>query len=206
MNHADAEVEILPAAQAASLARWQMPVFDTQRSGHHLHTAQQLEEVEAAAHAEGFQRGQAEGYAVGQRAAQAEVTRLRDLIEHLQRPLAHLDEEVERSLLDLACAVAQRLVLTELQQAPESMLRIVQEAMAALPGYVRDVRLHVHPDDAEFLRERISAPPEAQSFRLIPDAGLNRGDVRVLTESTQIDARLQTRVQVMRGSLGGEGA
>jgi flagellar assembly protein FliH len=199
-------VDVMPAEQAATLARWQMPVFDVPSSavGTALNTAAHLDEVEAAAYAEGLQRGQADGYAEGQRAAQAETARLRALIEHIQRPLAHLDEEVERSLLDLACGIARRLVLAELQQSPEALLRVVREAMAVLPNYVRDVRLHVHPDDAEFLRERIAAPPEAQSFRVVPDAALARGDCRVITESSQLDLRLDTRLDVVRANLGGE--
>lgn len=198
-------VDVMPAEQAATLARWQMPVFDVPSSaGAALNTAAHLDEVEAAAYAEGLQRGQADGYAEGQRAAQAETARLRALIEHIQRPLAHLDEEVERSLLDLACGIARRLVLAELQQSPEVLLRVVREAMAVLPNYVRDVRLHVHAEDAEFLRERIAAPPEAQSFRVVPDAALARGDCRVITESSQLDLRLDTRLDVVRANLGGE--
>lgn len=207
MNDAGAVLDIVPAEQAVSLTRWQLPVFDPPREPEAvLNTAQHLEEVEAAAYAEGLQRGQMDGYAAGQRAAQAEVERLRGLVEHLQRPLSQLDEEVERSLLDLACGIARRLVLAELQQSPEALARIVREAMAVLPSYVRDVRLHVSPGDADFLRERIAAPPEAQHFRIVEDAALSPGDCRVFTESSQLDLRLDTRIEVVRGSLGGDPA
>ena len=203
-----AEHLVLIADPAATMARWQMPVFDApgreDRGG--LHTAAQLDEIEAAAYQEGLRRGETEGYAIGQRNAQQEIERLRALIDHLQRPLAHLDEEVERMLLDTACAVARRLMLAELSQSPEAIAAIVREALAALPSYVREVRLHLHAEDAAFLGERLLPPPEAQSFRVVVDAALSRGDCRVLTESTQLDARLDTRLQVLRAALDGGGA
>ncbi|HEY0973706.1 MAG TPA: FliH/SctL family protein [Solimonas sp.] len=196
------ELPLLSAEAAGAVSRWQLPVFEVpSRLQNDLPTAAQLEAVEAAAYQDGVQRGHAEGYAAGQRAAQQETERLRALIEHLQRPLAHLGEDTERALLDTACAIARRLTLNELNQNPEAIERIVREALSLLPSYVRDVRLHLHADDATFLRERLTPPPDAQSFRIVVDASLARGDCRVLTESTQLDARLETRLAVLHDAL-----
>ncbi len=193
-------------APAATMSRWQMPVFDApeQDGRGSLHTAEQLDQIEVAAYQEGLRRGHAEGYAAGHQAMQQEVERLRALTEHLQRPLAHLDEAVERMLLDTACAIARRLVLAELQQAPEAIERIAREALDALPAYVRDVRLHLNAEDAKLIGERVLAPPEAHSFKIIVDDALNRGECRVVTESTQLDTRLDARLSAISSNLIGE--
>jgi len=196
------------AAPAAALSRWQMPVFDAPEDEGvgSLHTAEQLDQIEVAAYQDGLRRGHAEGYAAGQHAVQQELERLRALIEHLQRPLAHLDEAVERMLLDTACAIAKRLVLAELQQAPEAIERIAREALGALPSYVRDVRLYLNAEDAELLGERVLAPPEAQTFKIVVDDTMVRGECRVVTESTQLDTRLDARLSAISSNLIGESA
>ncbi len=200
---------VVPAEQAASLARWQMPVFDVSGTANvqdALPTAAQMEAVEAAAYQEGFERGRSEGHAAGNRAVQAEAQRLRGLIEQIARPLAHLDDEVEHVLLDLAVAVARRLLGEELTLAPERVATIARDALLALPPYVRDVRLHLHPEDAALVGAQLTPPPEAQNFRVVTDPALARGDCRLFTESAQIDARLDARLNVIAQSLSGESA
>ena len=98
-----AEAEVLLAESlGAGLPRWQLPSFDQAGPP----TAQKLDEIEAAAYQDGFQRGHAEGFATGQKVALAQAQRLQALIEHMARPLAHLDEETERTLVDFAGAIA----------------------------------------------------------------------------------------------------
>src|SRR3546814_12826081 len=102
---ADSEVLADPQAQ---FARWQMPVFESASNDAPL-TAQAIEDIEAAAYEEGRQRGYADGLKTGREDMNQQVARLRGLIEQIARPLATLDDEVERALVDLACAVARRL-------------------------------------------------------------------------------------------------
>jgi flagellar assembly protein FliH len=197
--------DILPAESLASApARWQLPNFDAALA--RPPTAQQLESIEAAAYQDGFQRGQAEGFAAGQQAVLQQAQRLQNLIDHIMRPLAHLDEEVERALVDLSTAIARRLLHDEIKAAPEHVLTLVSEALSGLPPQLRSVRLQVHPDDAALLRERLTPPPDVKDFNIVPDAELHPGDCRVHTESALVDARLDRRVRVIAEALAGDGA
>ncbi|SFF43740.1 flagellar assembly protein FliH [Fontimonas thermophila] len=198
-----ADAIVLPAeAIGGELPRWQLPRFDAAPAG--LHTAAQLEAIEAAAYQEGFARGHAEGFDVGQRAALAQAQRLQGLIDHIARPLAHLDDEVEHALVDLAAAIARRIIHDELRIAPERIVAMVRETLAALPAQLRNVRLRVHPDDAALLREHLSPPADVKELEIIPDPELKRGDCRVFTESALIDARLDRRVRVIAQALSGD--
>src|SRR3546814_8024064 len=80
-----------------------------------------------------------------------QVARLRGLIEQIARPLATLDDEVERALVDLACAVARRLLDEELTLAPERVLTLARTALAALPADLRDIRSDEHPSELQSL-------------------------------------------------------
>src|SRR3546814_12784350 len=72
-----------------------------------------------------------------------QVARLRGLIEQIARPLATLDDEVERALVELACAVARRLLDEELTLAPERVLTLAGTGHAALPAHQREHRLYL---------------------------------------------------------------
>ncbi len=199
------EATIVPAERSANLMRWQIPSFDAPpalEGG--LHTAAHLDEIESAAWQEGLQRGHVQGYAEGQRQAQQEAERLRALIEHIQRPLAQLDEEIERAMLETACAIARRLAMAELSLRPELIETLVRTALAALPPYVREIRLHMNADDAAFIDSRPGMQANGQSFQIVADASLQRGDCRISTDSTQLDARLDTRLDAMRVVLAAE--
>jgi flagellar assembly protein FliH len=195
---ADSEVLADPHAR---FARWQMPVFESASNDAPL-TAQQLDDIETAAYEEGRQRGYADGVAAGRDEMQRQAERLRALIEQIARPLATLDDEVERALVDVACAVARRLVGDELAIAPERVVTLARIALAALPRDLRDVRLYLHPQDAALARDELQPPPEAESFRILDDAALMRGDCRVQTESAYLDARLDARVALLAAAIG----
>lgn len=191
----------------ASALRWEPPVFPgAPRCPEDvvLHTAQQLDELEAAAYQDGFARGHGEGYAAGVQEARAEAARLRDLVVHLARPLAQLDEDVERMLVAMTVEVARRLVQQELELDPMRVLGVVREAIAALNGAARELRVMAHPEDAKLLQEHLATPPDIAELRVIADPSLMRGDCRVVSESAQVDARLDTRQANLAQSLIGE--
>jgi flagellar assembly protein FliH len=197
--------EILPAETLPGApSRWQLPNFDAALA--RPPTAEQIESIEAAAYQDGFQRGQSEGFTAGQQAVLLQAQRLQSLVDHIMRPLAHLDEEVERALVDLAGAIARRLLHDEITAQPERVIALVREALAGLPPQLRSLRLQVHPGDEALLREHLSAPPDVQDFRIVPDPDLRPGDCRVHTESALVDARLDRRVRVIAEALAGDGA
>lgn len=187
------------AALGSGVERWQLPRFEA-RSGAPP-TAEALQAVEAAAYEEGFARGQREGFAVGQKAALDQAQRLRQLADHLARPLAGLDEAMEHLLIDLAAAIAQRLLTQDLQVHPERVLELVHTALAALPPQVRKLRIHAHPEDGALLREQLFAPPQIDSLQVVDDRELQRGDCRLVTESTLVDGRLDQRILSIARSL-----
>lgn len=194
---ADSEVLADPQAQ---FARWQMPVFESASNDAPL-TAQAIDDIEAAAYEEGKQRGYADGLKAGRAEMERQTERMRGLVEQIARPLATLDDEVERALVDLACAVARRLLDEELTVAPERVLKLARTALAALPADLRDIRLYLHPEDAKQLRDELQPPPEAENFRIFDDAALTRGDCRVQTESAYLDARLDARIALAAAAL-----
>lgn len=186
---------------AAEHARpWQLPEFG-QPAETPLRTAEQIESIETAAYEEGYARGRAEGLKAGAAEAQAQAQRLRSLLEHCSRPLAHLDAEVEAALIELALQAARRLVQAEFEIDPARMAGTVRESIAALAVVPREVRVHLHPEDARLLQDQLVPPPEVSAWRLVPDPSLQRGDCRISGETGWIDATLGSRTRSMAQAL-----
>jgi len=186
--------------------RWNLPLFGCgEAKPPPPPTAAQIESIEAAAHAEGLARGHAEGYAAGAVEARAQAQRLRQLLEHCAKPLAQLDAEVEAVLTELALQAARRLVQKEFEIDPARMAGTVREALAALVTMPRELRVHLHPEDAKLLQDCLERPAEVSAWRFVSDPTLARGDCRIAGDTGWVDATLDARVRSMAQSLQAEG-
>jgi len=134
----------------------------------------------------------------------ARVRRLDSVLQLLAQPLKALDDQVEQQLLELAFAVGKQLARRELAAVPAQILAILRECLEQLPLAARDVRVHLHPEDAAIVRERLAAPAEERAWSLIEDPTLARGGCLVRSDTSQIDARFESRVNAVLASALGE--
>ena len=104
----------------------------------------------------------------------------------------------------LAFTLARQLVRRELRADPGQIIGIVRDTVALLPSAARDVRVHLHPEDARLLRERLAITTADRAWSIVEDPVLGRGGCRVTTENSQIDARLETRLGAALSALLGD--
>src|SRR6185436_6106834 len=164
-------------------------------------TVQELEDLEQRTYEEAFIKGRAEGMAAAEREMrpqlqqlQARIERLDTIMNTLAQPFQQLDAEVEDQLLQLALTVARHLVRRELRIDPAQVIAVIRETVGLLPASARDVRVHLHPEDAAIVREKLAMPTGERAWTIAEDPVMSRGGCRVTTESAQIDARLETRI------------
>ncbi len=194
-----------------SVAAWDLPsvsgsnTVQARRSGK---TVAELEAVEQRAYQEAYAAGLQAAKAETQQAndqLKAQVVRLEQIFGSLAQPLRDVDAEVEEQLVALALTIAKQLVRRELKIEPAQVIAIVRETVALLPTSARDVRVHMHPEDASIVRERLAAPGgNERAWTLVEDPVMTRGGCRVTTETAQIDARLETRINAVVSSLLGD--
>ena len=154
---------------------------------------------------EGFAKGHEEGLRAGQQETRKQVQHLEQLLVALQKPFAELDAAVEEQLSQLAMLVARHLVRRELKADPGQVIAVVREALANLPMTSRTVRLYLHPEDAQLVRESFSLNEDEAHIQVLDDPVQVRGGCRVQTDNSQIDATVETRLNALIAQvLGGE--
>lgn len=202
---------------ADAVIRWDLPSVSgtpvqARRPGK---TVSELEEVERRAYEEAFAKGREAGLAAGRAAGKAEydqavakanaqAAQLEKVLNSLARPLEDIDEQVETELVNLALTVARQLVRRELRIDPSQVIAIVREAVGLLPASARDVRVHLHPEDAAVVRERLAAPAGERAWTIVEDPVTTRGGCRVTTDTALIDARVETRLNEVIAAILGE--
>ena len=205
------------AAQNAAVQRWSMPEVGGPiigRSREEKRNApdtvellrQALQESEARGYQAGLAKAQAESQVSLDQLA-ARVKQLDSILQLLGQPLSQLDADVEKELLHLTLAVGKQLARRELRIDPAQVIGIIRESLSQLPASARDVRIHLHPEDAATVRERLAEPTNERAWKVVEDPTLTRGGCIVRTETSQIDVRLESRVSaVIANALGEERA
>jgi len=172
-------------------------------------TAEDLEALQRAAHEEGFREGYADGrragYASGEAAVKAQLQALQGIVLQLAEPLENVDEAVVQAISDLAILIARHLVRRELKTNPGEVVGVVRETMRHLPIAPRAARIRLHPEDAELVQTAFALGDDERSWRLEPDPLITRGGCIVETDSSRIDASVESRLAAIASKmLGGE--
>lgn len=206
--------KVISKEQLEGYRTWAPPAVDGPDAGgapvaapaaSNLLTASQLEQVQKQAYDEAYAVGLREGRAAGQKELKGKGQQLDALMRVLAVPFEQLDDEIEQELVDLTTAMVRQLVRREIKTEPGEVMAVVREALAALPAASRNVRLHLHPEDAALVREAVSVSEEERSWKIVEDPVISRGGCRVRTEHSQIDATLETRLnQLFAKVFGGE--
>jgi flagellar assembly protein FliH len=168
-----------------------------------LPTVSGLADLQAEAHKEAFDQGLAEGREAGRAEIRAVVEKLEGMFYDLAKPFEELDAEVERELLTLAMALARQIVRRELRTDPTQIIGIVREAIASLPVAAREVRVHLHPEDAAVVRENLAPTESERAWQLIEDPVMARGGCQITSATSRVDARLETRLGAILSELMG---
>ena len=196
-----------------AIERWRLPEVDGPiigRSREERRTAAAEESARLS-----LQAAEARGYEAGMARARAETgTRLATLeerVKHLDaalqligRPLEQLDADIESELAQLALAVGKQLARRELRIEPAQVIAILRESLALLPAAAREVRVHLHPEDAATIREHLTAPAAERAWMIVEDPTLSRGGCVVHNQSSRIDARLEARIAAVAASVLGD--
>ena len=208
--------KIISSGKIDRVRQWQPPSMDqaeeikpTSDGSGPLLTAEQLEKLQQQAYEEGFEKGRKEGFDYGHKEGlvkgheeiEARIQRLDELMMTLQRPLEQLDQEVERELLDLVVSIVKQLVRREIKTDPSQIIGVLREALGLLPLSSRSIRVLLHPEDASIVKRVYEVSDKELNWKIVEDPLIGRGGCRVLTETSQVDATLESRLATLIAPL-----
>ncbi|NCN88141.1 MAG: flagellar assembly protein FliH [Gallionella sp.] len=183
--------------------RWELPSFTTSREKIELPTASELEQMRQQAHDEGYQSGYSEGqqrgYAEGMQQAAEPIRQLRELSVLLQQ---QVDEQVVQELTGLALDVARQVIQQSLKVQPELLLGLVREAVGSLPLFNQAAHVILNPQDAALVREQMGEQLAHSGWKILEDIRMERGNTRLETANSEVDATLAARWQRVTAAMG----
>ena len=191
-------------SEKSGAARWRVPAIDGSDGQGYL-TAGKLEELQKAAYEEAFAKGHAEGLAAGADEVRKRGERYDELLRALCEPFDNLDESIEKQLVELSTTLVRQLFRREIRLDPTHIIGVVREAIQKLPIASRNVQVHLHPDDAALVRESLAPAEGEPAWTIVEDPLIACGGCKVTTESSQIDATTEARLNaVISAALGDE--
>lgn len=162
-----------------------------------------------AGHKEGLKTGHDEGFASGEKEGrdqgaekgleetrkdvEAKLERLEGLMGDLLLPIQRHEDELESALVNLTTVLSRSVLYRELSLDSSQITAVVKKAMASLPSTSENVRLHIHPDDYQFVSE-VAERFEAKTS-IVEDAAIMRGGCKLETRHSLVDFTIEKRFQ-----------
>jgi flagellar assembly protein FliH len=194
--------EILRREKLTAYQRWELHVLDgsahSPRRNPALPTATEVEQIHQSAHAEGYAIGLAEGRQQGAR----EAAQLRALVAAAAEEFARWESSVAEDILSLALDVAAHVLRGALSVRRELIIPVVREAMQHMPLLNVHARMLLHPEDAALVREHLGEELTHGSWKIVEESRLARGDCRIESSTTHVDATVATRWKRVAAALG----
>ncbi len=111
-----------------------------------------------------------------------------------------LVEQARNDAVELGLLIAREVVGAELRAGHDVAVAVARDAIASV-GAAHSITVRVHPDDVAAVEIAGLAGPDGGLVDVVGDAHLRPGDVVVDTESGHIDARIDTRLDVVMQSV-----
>jgi len=165
-----------------------------------------LAALERDAFAKGYAQGERAGVEAGNRRGDAMVRRLGETLEELASLRQTFLQQSERQLVQLALAVARRIVRREIAADEELLMALARVALDKL-GEAGQATIRLHPEDFARAAARGADRWEAAHVTVVADAAVSRGGCLVESPFGFVDASIDAQFQELaRVLLDGESA
>ncbi|MBS3805093.1 MAG: flagellar assembly protein FliH [Oleiphilaceae bacterium] len=141
----------------------------------------------------GEETGHTEALAATQKKVSAGLNRLESLMTQLLDPIRQHEAEIETALFNLTTVLARAVIFRELQLDSSHIQAVVKHAMASLPSTRENVKIRVHPEDADWVRE-VAGRFEVESA-VVADDVIIKGGCKIETRHSLVDFTVEKRFQ-----------
>ena len=164
---------------------------------------QRLAALEREAFAKGYEQGERAGAEAAGKRGEAMLRRLSETLTELTSLRATMIRQTENQIVELALAVARRVVHREVSLDRNLMIAIVRVALDRL-GESAHVTVRLHPEEFEATGAARVAELAGSDITFVPDARVGRGGCRVESDMGMLDAGVDAQIQEIARALLGE--
>jgi flagellar assembly protein FliH len=164
---------------------------------------QRLASLEREAFAKGFAQGERAGAEAARERAEATLRRLTQTIEELTTLRAQMIRQTERQMVQLALAIARRIVYREVSLDQDLLIAMARVALDRL-GESAQVTVRLHPEEFEATAAARAASLTGTAVQVVADARVGRGGCRVESDFGMIDAGVDAQIQELARALLGD--
>jgi flagellar assembly protein FliH len=154
--------------------------------------------------AEGQERGETAGLEQAKDAIAAAADRAAKLLALAQEQADAAFANAERQVVELALAVAGKVLARQVEENPTVILPIVKTALDKVQDQ-EQIAIRVHPECYDLV---LAARPELQAglarastVNVVADTALKAGDCIVETPFGTVDARVDTQLELVKAAL-----
>lgn len=163
-----------------------------------------LAALEREAFAKGFAQGERAGAEAAAQRGEATLHRLTETLDELTHVRTDMIRQTERQMVQLALAIARRILHREVSLDPDLLLAMARVALERL-GESAKVTVRLHPDDYEAAGAARVADFNTSNVTIVADPRLSRGACRVESDMGLLDVGIDAQLQeVGRALLGSD--
>lgn len=178
-----------------------------------LAAEERIEDAVRQGYLEGKAEGKAEAEAASRELLEKASRKLkeageeaRDCLQQARRRAREIVSASETDIVELAVAIAEKLIISQLELAPQKVTQIVRESMRRLADEEEQLEVYLHPADLPVCRKSLggqfaTAGAPGSRLELLPDERLSRGSCRIESESSTVEYLLDAELKKIRETL-----
>jgi flagellum-specific ATP synthase len=192
------------------------PTIDSSRSDGHLgdhHTERDLEKakiqsVDAQGYQDGLEKSEQASLEFKNKRAEPLMLMLKAAKISLEEHMVRIRNTSENDTIQMAVAMAQRILQHEIMTNPVPTTKIIQSAIQMAIGQA-NIKIKAHPEEGEtvrtILQDQIPDTDANERVDVVADRSIHRGGCLVETDFGTIDARIEQQLATIENSLRADG-
>ncbi len=159
-----------------------------------------VEEIKENAFQKGFAEGQRAGFESGTKKVDPVIHSLCQALGQLQNIHQEIRQEIEKEVVQLALAIAKKIVCHEIKTNQETVVCVAREALSRMenPG---KIKIKLNPEDLQFINDAKSQLSHflhhVDNIRFEAADSIQSGGCLIETDTGDIDARIEKQFQAI---------
>jgi len=157
-------------------------------------------EIQNQAYTEGYAEGEKIGLEAGNRQLTPVIENFTQALSQLEKIKREIHLNAEKKMLDLALAVARKVVICEMQSNRESILNIIRDALERVVDH-ENIIIKLNPEDFKYINDRgtelAGMIDHYEHITFEADECIIGGGCLIETKMGEIDARIDQQFKII---------